>query len=629
MSIIILLSVISAFSILVNAQQKYILTTGPTARPQCSATRAVSPTFSFSTFAFTQSDTYRYAIPIPSPTSTETFAAPFSALRRLLPPVPTTTWGSWDPNATVTATDFHDRYGSASWTALWENARPFLTNFTSTGIYSTTVSPTPVPSAELILPPRDYFGPTDCYYFPDGFIYGVAGSAAQIEGAISHEGKAPSAADIIAKDGPSPDYVTNENYYLYKQDIERLAAIGVKYYSFSIPWTRILPFAVPGSPVNQQAIDHYNDLLDFVIAKGMLPVVTLIHFDTPLQFYAANVSSLYEKPTVGYNNGAYQNETFLDSFVHYGKIVMTHFADRVPLWVTFNEPFVYCQNGKSVDTVLKAHAQLYHFYHDQIKGTGKVGMKFSNLFGVPLDPLNASHVEAANDYNNFQLAIFGNPVYLGKDYPAVYKERVSDYVPLTKEDLRYIKGTADFWGTDAYTITVVSPLSASESPCLNTPSNVFYPECVQQSWSGKFGWNVAYASQTYVYITPTYLRHYLSYLWNTYRSPIIITEFGFPIENEAALPLAQQLFDSPRSQYYLSFMSEILNSIWEDGVQVLGVIAWSFVDNWEFGDFTPHYGMQIVDRTTQERQYKKSLFDFVDFIQARTWPKHFKTKDNS
>lgn len=152
---------------------------------------------------------------------------------------------------------------------------------------------------------------------------------------------------------------------------------------------------------------------------------------------------------------------------------------------------------------------------------------------------------------------------------------------------------------------------------------------MQQSWSGKFGWNVAYASQTYVYITPTYLRHYLSYLWNTYRSPIIITEFGFPIENEAALPLAQQLFDSPRSQYYLSFMSEILNSIWEDGVQVLGVIAWSFVDNWEFGDFTPHYGMQTVDRTTQERRYKKSLFDFVDFIQARTWPKHFTPKYNS
>lgn len=253
-----LLSVFISFSTLVDAQQKYVLTTGPTARSQCSATTAASPTFSFSTFAFTQSDTYRYAIPVASSTSTETFAAPFSALSSLIPPVATTTWGSWNPNATVTATDFHDKYGSASWSALWESARPFLTNFTSTGIYSTTVSPTPVPSAELILPPRDYFGPTDCYYFPDGFIYGVAGSASQIEGAISHEGKAPSAADIIAEDDPSQDYVTNENYYLYKQDIERLAAIGVKYYSFSIPWTRILPFAVPGSPVNRQGIDHYK-----------------------------------------------------------------------------------------------------------------------------------------------------------------------------------------------------------------------------------------------------------------------------------------------------------------------------------------------------------------------------------
>lgn len=80
-------------------------------------------------------------------------------------------------------------------------------------------------------------------------------------------------------------------------------------------------------------------------------------------------------------------------------------------------------------------------------------MKHSNLFGVPLDPLNASHVEATYDFNNFQVGIFGNPIYLGTDYPAIFKERVPDYVPLTKEDLEYINGTADFWGTDAYTIS--------------------------------------------------------------------------------------------------------------------------------------------------------------------------------
>lgn len=227
--------ILTLHSILGNAQERYVLTTGPTARPQCSATPTTSPTSSFSYFAFTQSDTYRYAISVASPTATKAYAAPYSALSSLFPSVPTTTWGNWDANSTCTETDSQNHYGSASWSALWESARPFLSNFTFTGIYSTTVSPTPVPSAELILPPRDYFGPTDCYYFPENFIYGVAGSAAQIEGAISHEGKAPSFADVMAVTLAAKDYVTDENYYLYKQDIERLAAIGVKYYSFSIP----------------------------------------------------------------------------------------------------------------------------------------------------------------------------------------------------------------------------------------------------------------------------------------------------------------------------------------------------------------------------------------------------------
>jgi hypothetical protein len=62
-------------------------------------------------------------------------------------------------------------------------------NLTFTGIYSTTVSPTPVPTSELILPPTDPFGPTDCYNFPDDFILGVAGAAAQVEGAAAMEGK--------------------------------------------------------------------------------------------------------------------------------------------------------------------------------------------------------------------------------------------------------------------------------------------------------------------------------------------------------------------------------------------------------------------------------------------------------
>lgn len=118
-----------------------------------------------------------------------------------------------------------------------------------------------------------------------------------------------------------------------------------------------------------------------------------------------------------------------------------------------------------------------------------------------------------------------------------------------------------------------------------------------------------------MYITPTYFREYLRYLW-TFRHPILVSEFGFPVSEESSKDLSDQLYDSPRSVYYLSFMSEILKSIYEDGVHVMGALTWSFVDNWEFGDYSQQFGIQAVNRTTQQRFYKKSFFDVVDFIQS-------------
>lgn len=198
------------------------------------------------------------------------------------------------------------------------------------------------------------------------------------------------------QDNRSKDYVTNENYFFYKQDIERLAAMGVKHYSFSIAWSIILPFALPGTPVNQQGIDHYNDVINFVLEKGMIPAATLIHFETPLQFYGANLTTAADPPLIGYVNGAYQNETFVDAFVNYAKIVMTHYADRIPLWFTFNEPLLYSYNGVSIDHVIKAHAQVYHFYKKELNGTGKISIKFNDNFGVPRDPANGADVYAAS-----------------------------------------------------------------------------------------------------------------------------------------------------------------------------------------------------------------------------------------
>jgi len=609
----------------VLAQQVYIPASGPTSRPQCSNNNTYAtalPSYTFRDFSFTQTETVRTATSVPPPTTTTSFAPPYPFLSHLVPNLLTSQWGNWDPSITQSPTDSGNPYGNASWSALW-NALP-LSNFTR-GIYSTTVLPTAIPTSELILPPPEYFKPQDCYTFPASFMLGVAGSAIQIEGAIADEGRTPGLMDVLTVVSPSasPDYVTNENYYLYKQDIERIAAMGVKYYSFSVPWTRILPFVVPGSPVNRHGLNHYDDLVDFVLSKGMLPTVTLIHTDTPMQFYA-NISDIVI-PTgqgIGYSDAgfqsSYKNVSFEDAFVYYGKVLMTHFADRVPIWFTFNEPLLGSRNGKSIDAVLKAHARLYHFYKEEVNGTGKISIKFNDNFGVPRDPQDPADVEAANHFNSFQLATFANPIFLGKDYPSSYKDTIHDYVPLTAADLAYINGTADFFSIDPYTATVVSPPENSTiQACAADPSHALRPYCVKQSTTTTTGWNIGYRSQSYVYLTPTYFRTYLSYLYNTFRSPIAITEFGFPVFSEAEKDLPDQLFDSPRSWYYQSFFSEMLKAMWEDGVEVVGAFAWSFADNWEFGDFDARFGIQTVNRTTMERRYKKSFFEIVDFVEGR------------
>lgn len=617
--------ILLASSTVAFGQQVYVPFSGPSSQPQCSRNQTYAtslPSYSFRQFSFTQTETVRTATSRPSPTTTKTYAPPYASLSHLVPSLTTTRWGNWQSGANATATDDGSPYGNASWSALWD-AVP-LVNFTR-GIYSTTVSPTPVPSSELILPPPEVFAPQGCYSFPADFMLGVAASAVQIEGAIADEGRTPVHMDVLSifAPGRADDFVTNENYYLYKQDIERIASMGVKYYRFSIPWTRILPFVLPGTPVNEQGLAHYDDLINFVLEKGMLPAVVLHHTDSPLEFYS-NISGIpiVSGTGIGYTDSGFQlsynNVSFQDAFVNYGKIVMTHFADRVPIWWTFNEPLLGARNGKSIDAVIKAHARLYHFYHEDIQGTGKLSITFNDNFGVPRDPSKSEDVDAANHFNSFQLATFANPIFLGQDYPESYTSTIADYVPLSEADLQYINGTADFFSIQPYTATVVSPPpNDTIAACAANASHPLRPYCVTQSTTTTTGWNIGYRSQSYVYLTPAYFRTYLNYLWNTFKSPVAVTEFGFPVFAEAEKEQQDQEFDSPRSWYYQSYLNEGLKAIWEDGVQFIGAFAWSWADNWEFGDYDAHFGIQTVNRTTQERRYKKSFFDFVDFIESR------------
>lgn len=100
----------------------------------------------------------------------------------------------------------------------------------------------------------------------------------------------------------------------------------------------------------------------------------------------------------------------------------------------------------------------------------------------------------------------------------------------------------------------------------------------------------------------------------------MITETGFSTPDPPDdWTLDDIRWDLYRTEYYLSYLTEVLHAIWEDNVNVLGVLMWSFLDNWEFGTYSHHFGLQHVNSTTLQRTYKRSFFDVVDFVETRRY----------
>lgn len=196
--------------------------------------------------------------------------------------------------------------------------------------------------------------------------------------------------------------------------------------------------------------------------------------------------------------------TNYSSFVNYGKILLANFADRVPVWVTFNEPLLYSFHFHGVDNLIHAHSRVYRFYHEQLKGTGKVGIKFNDNFGVPKDPKNVSHVEAATRFQEMQLESFANPIFLGKQYPNSVLDTMPGARPLGDSELEYINGTSDFFGIDPYTATVVSPADKGIKSCAadTSASNSLFPYCVKQETKNVHGWNIGYRSGSFRCVIP-------------------------------------------------------------------------------------------------------------------------------
>ncbi|KAK8152904.1 glycoside hydrolase superfamily [Phyllosticta citrichinensis] len=501
---------------------------------------------------------------------------------------------------------------------------------------NTTVEATPVPQNSLIPPPGLYWPPfppgheaplktkNESWSFPKDFKFSVSSAAYQVEGAAKDEGKGPSIWDCLSHRLPG-FITTNETadvaynqYYLYKQDIARIAAIGVKVYSFSISW-----------PLNEQGLAHYEDLINTCLEYGIKPAVTLYHWDMPLALQNSYGGLLSPK--------------FIPDFVEYARTIFTRFGDKVDLFATFNEPTEICRRYpypknffKATDipdeqqtyfcsqNLLIAHSQAYHLAKS-LNLTAQITIKLNGGYKIPLTNSTAD-AEAVQRAWDFMENLWAKPIFIDGDYPESVKSHVSSFLPpLTDEQKAALKGSADLFTHDAYTSGFCSAPEQGIEACLANSSDPLFPKCVNETrayTAASGGWALGPAADPLApwlnkatEWVPTFMR-YIQDTWKP-RDGILIAEFGFAEPFEAQKTnLPDILFDPQRSAYYKDYMEAVLLALAE-GTKVVGTLAWSLIDNfeWDSGN-SVKFGLQYVNLTTQERYYKASFFHYVDVFKT-------------
>ncbi|XP_047313628.1 beta-glucosidase 44-like, partial [Impatiens glandulifera] len=165
--------------------------------------------------------------------------------------------------------------------------------------------------------------------FPDGFVFGTATSAYQVEGMANQGGRGPCIWDTFVKipgmeaEGANAD-VAVDQYHRYKEDIDLLKNLNFEAYRFSISWSRIFPNGT--GAINQEGVDYYNRLINYMVEKGITPYVNLYHYDLPQALQDKYLGLL--------------NRQVVKDFTDYAEFCFMTFGDRVKNWLTFNEPRV-------------------------------------------------------------------------------------------------------------------------------------------------------------------------------------------------------------------------------------------------------------------------------------------------
>lgn len=451
--------------------------------------------------------------------------------------------------------------------------------------------------------------------FPSGFVWGSATASYQIEGGAAEGGRAPSIWDTFSQ---TPGKVVNgdtgavacDHYHRFKEDVKLIKELGFPAYRFSISWSRLLPSG--RGEVNPEAVAFYGALLDELKANGILPLVTLYHWDLP--------QSLEDE------YGGWLGRKVVEDFENYAVQCYKAFGDRVRWWLTFNEPWCSAAlgyaNGEhapgrkeapgtepylSAHHMILAHARAVRRYRAEFEAAqkGHIGITLNMDWKEPLTDSPAD-LAAHRRGMDWQLGWFADPIYKG-DYPKTMRDKCGERLPsFTEEEKELIKGTSDFFGLNHYSTTFVSAFSEGEAKASlsmwgKEQSGGYFEDqdCkshVDPAWAKTdMGWSVV----------PWGLKHLLLWIQKEYNPPggIHITENGCAVQ-EVDVAAAEN--DTFRVEFLQAYIAQVHAAIHE-GADVKSYFAWSLMDNFEWAlGYAKRFGLVRVDYQTQERRPKAS-----------------------
>jgi beta-glucosidase len=466
--------------------------------------------------------------------------------------------------------------------------------------------------------------------FPDGFVWGSATAAYQIEGAVHADGRRPSIWDTFSHqpgrivDGTNGD-VACDHYHRWHEDVALMADIGLGSYRFSVAWPRVVPDGA--GEVNQAGLDFYRRLADTLLEHGITPLATLYHWDLPQALQ---------------DLGGWTNRDTAQRFAEYARVVAEALGDRVNSFATLNEPwcaaFLGHASGVHAPGLTDNAAALAAGHHLNLAhGLGVTAMRAElprsaelsvtlNLALVRPASEDPADLAAAQHVDGLTNRFFLDPMLRGR-YPAQVLEdlrHLTDWSFIQDGDEASINAGIDLLGINYYSPTLIAaptpalrsevsgrwvndPMSASgPSPYPGTDLALSVP---QDGPYTAMNWRIDAPS-----FTELLLRVHADYPG----IPLVITENGAAFEDH--VEDGGRIRDTDRIAYVRDHVTAVHSAI-ERGADVRGYFVWSLLDNFEWAwGLSKRFGLVHVDFPSGERRLKDSALWYRDVITRNGLP---------